>query len=68
MSDVDDLNDAILENATKAKRSAKGDASLERHSIPDQITLAQHVSNVAAGASRSSGLRFFRQKPRGAWE
>ena len=65
---MSELSDTIEEAAGKAQQSAKGDASLKRHPLPDLIAADQHLTNVANAAARTSGLRFFRQKPRGAWE
>lgn len=65
--DMADLTDDIETLAGKAKASAKGDASLTRHSIQDLIAADQYLKQVDAGEQHNLGLRSRAQKPPGAW-
>lgn len=65
---MSDISDAIEDSALKAKRSAKGDASLERHSLTDQIEADRYIAAKEADTSGVTGLRIFKQNCGGAWD
>lgn len=57
MSDVDDINDAILSNAVAPRSSSKDGESMQAHALQDQIAAAQHIASQNASALSSFGIR-----------
>ena len=62
---TENLDTAILENATGPK-SASGDAgSVEQHSLPDQIAADKHIQSKQAMNSRGLGIKLLKISPSG---
>lgn len=64
MADLDDVNDAIAENAAGPKRMQHiGGQEVEQHSIDDQIKAANHLAGQQAATRPGFGLRFQKITP-----
>lgn len=59
MTSADQVNDAILQNATGPRKHAESEsgASTEQHSLQDQIAAHKHLANTAAGSGRKFPIR-----------
>lgn len=65
MSDVDDINDALVEAAGKPKKVSTPAATVEAHSLDELVAAAKHAGAVQQ--ARSSGLlRFDKLVPPGS--
>lgn len=62
----DELDDAILENATGPARASGDSGSVDQHSLPDQIAVAKYRAGRAAVARPHRGLLFTKLVPPGA--
>lgn len=53
----DEIQQAIIDNATGPKRVTGDEGSVEQHSLQDQIAADRHVSSQAAASKPHRGLR-----------
>lgn len=65
MADVDDINDAIVENAQAPRSSSKDGENMQAHAIQDQIAAANYIASQNASALSSFGLRRVKLVPPG---
>jgi hypothetical protein len=65
MPDVDDINDAIAENATGPKSVTVDGNNVNQHSLADQIAARNAVAANTASSSAKFGLRFTKLVPPG---
>ena len=62
----DELDEAILENATGPARASGDSGSVDQHPLPDQITVAKYRAARTAVARPHRGLYFTKLVPPGA--
>lgn len=65
MPDIDDINDAIAENATGPKSVSVDGTNVQQHNIADQIAARNDVGSQAAKSTPKFGLRFTALVPPG---
>jgi hypothetical protein len=63
---VDDLKDAIRENAEGPAKAAGDAGSMEQHKLTDQIAADKYLASKEAAKSKKRGLRFNKFVPPGA--
>jgi hypothetical protein len=63
MADVDDINDAIADNASGPKRMRVGAEEVEQHSVKDQIAARDDLAARQAATRPGFGFRFQQIKP-----
>jgi hypothetical protein len=61
----DELNDAVVENATGPKRVTDDQGTVEQHSIPDTIAAAKFDAAKVGLANKTLGLRRVKMEPPG---
>lgn len=62
----DELDDAILENATGPKQVSGDEGTVVQHSLQDQIAAAKHLAGTASADKPARGMRFTQLIPPGA--
>jgi hypothetical protein len=67
MSDLDDINDAIVTNASGPKHVSSDDRSIDQHPLADQIAVANHLAGQTAATKPRFGLRITKLISPGAW-
>jgi hypothetical protein len=65
MPDVDDINDAIAENATGPKSVTVDGNNVNQHSIAEQIAARNDVASQSSASKGHRGLRFTKLVPPG---
>lgn len=63
---MEELEQAIAENARGPSRVAGDSATVEQHRITDQIAADRYLASKKAAKSRTRGLRFSKIVPPGA--
>jgi hypothetical protein len=69
MPDSDDIKSALIENATGPARVTGDEASVEQHSLPDQIAAHKYTKQqeaIADTAGVGGGIRMFKMNSPGA--
>lgn len=61
----EDLNDVINDNAQGPKRVQGDEATVENHSLQDQIAADRYLASKKAAGNKSLGLRFRKIVPPG---
>lgn len=62
----DEIEDAILENATGPKRAQGDSGSVEQHSLMDQIAADRYLKSKESVATRGLGIKRTLISPPGA--
>ena len=63
MSDTDDLDESIRQNAQGPAKAAGDAGSVEQHPLSEQIAADKYLASKKAARSRSRGLRFNKLVP-----
>lgn len=62
---AEDLNDVINDNAQGPKRVQGDEATVENHSLQDQIAADRYLASKKAAGNKGLGLRFRKIVPPG---
>lgn len=62
----DDVTQAVLDNSVGPRKVDGDEATVEQHSIPDQIAAAKFAASQTGVANPSRGIRFSQIVPPGA--
>lgn len=65
MTDLDDINDAIVDATSSPARVKVADQEVESRNIDDLIKAANHVASQSAATTTGLGLRFIKLVPPG---